>query len=452
MKAPPTPTKTLHVSALVDGAAMRGLIAYAPLLCGLLMIVEGLDTYGIGYVGPMLSGEYGISPKALGVIYSGTVAASLFGAVVLGPLADRVGARMIVVASGFVLAFATLATPFASNPASLFVARFLIGMAFGAALPSAFALCADYAPEALRARLLMIIMSGVGVGVIMAGIASAYIIPGFGWKALLLTYGAFSLLIAIVMLFLLPESLRFAVLRHPEHASTRRLASRILREQGIAPEQVVLVSEERPLSRPILELLRGGRAPLTLILSCAMTGIYSVQFFNSSWLPTLVMETGASVKTSGLVMACAKVGSIAGDIVLGWAMDRKGAWRTLVASFTAAVICVIGLGLFVSTAAAAFGLLIAACFFIDGSFAGVMVVAASSYPFAMRATATGWVTGIARLIGGSAGSLAGGLVVVSRWTTWQTSLLIAVPLAITAMILLVGIALQLPQRAAADKG
>jgi AAHS family 4-hydroxybenzoate transporter-like MFS transporter len=446
------PAPTLDVTEFIDGAAIRGLVAYAPLLCGLLMIVEGIDTYGIGYVGPMLSKAYAIGPKALGVIYSGTVVASLFGAVVLGPFADKIGSRSMLVLSSFLLAVCTLLTPFAAGTVPLFIVRFLIGVAFGAALPSAFAITADYAPERVRSRVLMIMASGIALGVVIAGVASAYIIPAFGWKALLFTFGAVSLTIASLMAVLLPESIRFAVLRRPGSPKTQRLAARILAEQGVAPGSVTLVSSERPVGQPVLELLRHGRAPLTLVLCVAMGSVYSVEFFMSSWLPTILLSVGATVKMSGLVMAAAKLGSMSGDAVVGWAMDRRGTWRVLMLSFVGAVICVIALGLSISVAAAAFGMLIASCFFIDGAFAGVIAITASSYPVAMRATATGWVTGLARLVGGGLGSMAGGFVVAAHWSTWQTALLIAAPLSLAAGILLVGIVAGLPVRAALDKG
>jgi AAHS family 4-hydroxybenzoate transporter-like MFS transporter len=444
---------TINVSDLVDGAKLRGLIAYAPLLCGLLMVVEGLDTYGIGYVGPMMSEEFKIDPRMLGVIYAGTVAASLIGAVVFAPLADRIGSRNILVASSFTMALGTFATPFASDPIMLFIARFLIGVAFGAALPCAFALTAGYAPARLRSRVLMIVMAGIGVGVVIAGIASAYIIPAFGWKAQLWAYGIVTLIIAVVIAISLPESLRFAVLRQPDRPSTRRLVARVLREQGI-PDQdnVKLVSDEKPLGRPGLELMRHGRVPLTIALVSAVTCAYAVQFFNSSWLPTILLGTGVSVTVAGLVTACAKVGSITGDFVLAWAMDRFGAWPMLVVGFVGGVVSVIGLGLAAGVPAAAFVLLIACLFFIDGVFGGVLVVISSSYPVAMRSTASGWLVGIGRLVGGSIGSLSGGFVVAAHWATWQTALLLAGPLALAAVVLIVGIRMRLPERAAADRG
>jgi AAHS family 4-hydroxybenzoate transporter-like MFS transporter len=75
-------------------------------------------------------------------------------------------------------------------------------------------------------------------------------------------------------------------------------------------------------------------------------------------------------------------------------------------------------------------------FFVDGSFAGTQALVASSYPSEIRGTTTGWVTGIGRLIGGGAGTAAGGYLFAAGWTSAGLSALLASIMGVGAVAIL----------------
>jgi AAHS family 4-hydroxybenzoate transporter-like MFS transporter len=423
---------TIDAASFVDRAAFRGLVRRVPFLCGLLMIVEGIDTYGIGYVGPFISKALAVGPEMLGLIYTGTMIGSLLGAIMIAPLADRIGCRKVLIGASLTLGVCTTLTPLAGTAWHLFILRFIIGVGFGATVPTAFSMAADYAPQRIRARCITIMASGIAAGVILAGLASAYVIPAFGWQALLYLCGAVSLATGLLFFVALPESISFAL--RAGHRDRDVLVPRLLAEQGIAAGTIDIVAADRLRKSPGLDLLRGGRGKLTLVLWFLMAATYSVEFFLSSWLPTLLMASGASVKTAGLVTAAAKVGSVIGDVSIGILIDRMGAWRIIAATFACAVLAVLLLGASSGIVLLAVPLIIISCFFIDGGFGGVMALMATSYPGSMRASANGWISGMARLLGGGLGTMTGGTMVATHWSVGQSALLISVPLAAVAIV------------------
>jgi len=428
----PSPTS---VSNYLDTAPFTGTTRRVPILCCLLMLTEGMDTYGVGYVGPFLTRDYALSPSLLGVIYTGTVIASLLGAVGVAPLSDKFGRRPVLVLSSLLMGLCTLLTPFAANGVALFAVRFLIGLGFGAAVPTAFALTSDYAPTRHRALVTMMMSSGVALGMVLAGFLSAAIIPPFGWRALLYLSGCLSLLWTLVLAAWLPESLRFLASRRSGSAAFRKLIDALAAERREPAPFLVEPVRAKEL-QPVRALFSEGRAGLTLLLWFAMSATYCAEFFMSYWLPTVLITGGTKIVGAGLVLAIGKIGSILGAIAVGWTMDRGGPARVLSLAFLVAALAIWALGESAGIVVIAAPLVVLTCFFLDGSFAGIQALTAASYPDAMRATGSGWVTGFARLLGGGLGTMSGGWLIEAHWTIPAIASVLALPMLLGSLAML----------------
>ena len=65
------------------------------------------------------------------------------------------------------------------------------------------------------------------------------------------------------------------------------------------------------------------------------------------------------------------------------------------------------------------------------------------YDASVRATAIGWIYGLARFIGGNAGALAGGFIIGANWTSSNIALVVGVTI-VFATLALLGILRQVP--------
>ena len=79
--------------------ACHGDVRWLPLqvatvaLCFLLNMLDGADLLVMSFIAPVLSGEWGIAPENLGIIFSASLAGMAGGCLFLAPLADRFGRR-----------------------------------------------------------------------------------------------------------------------------------------------------------------------------------------------------------------------------------------------------------------------------------------------------------------------------------------------------------------------
>lgn len=374
-------------------------------LCILTMSMEGLDSNVISYISPILRKEYAMSVEMVGIIYSVTVVASLAGAILLGPLSDRYGRRSMMIASGIMLSLCSAATPFITTPMGLIVMRFLIGLAYGAAVPVTFALVAEFAPPHRRSVLIMMTSSGVGFGYMLAGMVSASVIPAYGWRTLMFGLGGASLLTVITLFLLLPESPAFVARR----------------DQRVPGGPKV----EAPRRETPMALIREPYLLMTAFIWMMVASIYGVEFMFGYWLPTLLMNQGFSLSAAGYITAIGKLGGIVGSLMIGWMMDRWGRSRVLSNSFVIGGVLLAALPLTLGSPASATIGILAACFAMSGTFSGAQAITVTSYPPAMRATATGWISGFGRFIGGGSGALVGGAMLGAGYGMTAVCLLMA---------------------------
>src|ERR1700738_5035806 len=195
--------------------------------CAAVLFLDGFDTQAIGFVAPALAKEWGLSKGALGPVFSAGLFGLMIGALLFGPLADRIGRKRIIILSTLAFGICALVTAFVQDVNTLLAIRFLTGLGLGGAMPNAIALTSEFNPRRRRATMVMIMFCGFSVGAALGGLLAAALIPQFGWRSVFILGGAAPLLLAPILALKLPESVRFLALTGSANERVAQLAGAI---------------------------------------------------------------------------------------------------------------------------------------------------------------------------------------------------------------------------------
>jgi AAHS family 4-hydroxybenzoate transporter-like MFS transporter len=414
----------VDVADFIDQQPVGGFQLKLLLSCAAVLFLDGFDTQAIGYVAPAVAREWGLSKGALGPVFSAGLFGLMIGALVLGPLADRVGRKKIIIFSTLAFGLGALATAFVHDVNSLLAIRFLTGLGLGGAMPNAIALTSEFNSRRRRATMVMIMFCGFSVGAALGGFLAAALIPQFGWRSVFVVGGVMPLLLVPILALRLPESVRFLTLSGRADERVAQLLGSINRRAAFAPATRFVVPEPELAGIPVWHLFRDGRTLVTLLLWVVFfMGLLDL-YFLSNWLPTELNDLGASVSQAAAIGAMLQVGGVVGTFVLGSVIDRFSfralAPVYLIAAFAVGAIGQLGHSIVFVTMA-----IFAAGFCVVGGQIAANALAAAFYPTSVRATGVGWALGIGR-VGSIVGPLIGGVLLTMRWSPASVFMVAAV--------------------------
>jgi AAHS family 4-hydroxybenzoate transporter-like MFS transporter len=417
-------TSPVDVATFIDTQPVGGFQIRLLLTCAAVLFLDGFDTTAIGYVAPALAREWGLGKGALGPVFSAGLFGLMIGALIFGPLADRIGRKKIIIFSTLTFGIGALITAFVQDVNTLFAIRFLTGLGLGGAMPNAIALTSEFSPRRRRATMVMIMFVGFSIGAALGGLLAAALIPQFGWRSVFIVGGVAPLIMVPILALKLPESARFLAFNGRANARVGQMLGLINPKAVFAPATRFVVDEPELAGMPVKHLFRAGRTLATLLLWVVFFMSLLDIYFLSNWLPTVLNDLGASVSEAAAIGSMLQVGGVVGTFALGSIIDRFS-FRALALVYFIAVFAVGAIGqlghsiILVTTA------IFAAGFCIVGGQIAANALAAGFYPTTVRATGVGWALGIGR-VGSIVGPLVGGALLTMKWSAGEVFLAAAV--------------------------
>ncbi|WP_437883756.1 MFS transporter [Pseudomonas sp. LRF_L74] len=429
-------TGTLDVQSFINAQPLSSYQWRVVLLCFLIVFLDGLDTAAMGFIAPALTQDWGVDRSSLGPVMSAALIGMVFGALGSGPLADRFGRKIVLVSAVFLFGLFSLLSAYSSNLDQLLVLRLLTGLGLGAAMPNATTLLSEYTPERLRSLLVTSMFCGFNLGMACGGFVSAKLIPAYGWHSLLLIGGILPLALAAVLAAWLPESARFLVVRNRGIEKVRKVLAPIggdaARAEGFSvPEQKTVQSGN------VLRLIFSGTysAGTLLLWMTYFMGLVIV-YLLTSWLPTLMRDSGASMEQAAFIGALFQFGGVLSAVGVGWAMDRYNPHKVIGTFYLLAGVFAyfVGQSLGEVTLLATLVLLAGMC--INGAQSAMPSLAARFYPTQGRATGVSWMLGIGRF-GAITGAWMGATLLGMGWNFENVLTALIVPAAIASVAVVI---------------
>ena len=418
--------RTFVVADLIGqaGLARRHQLSILVWSCA-LMVIEGYDMQVVGYAAPAIIKDLGLTRAAFGTVFSLSLFGYMAGAVLLGSLSDRIGRKRVVLAGVALFGTLTLAVAFVSDLYWIVALRFLAGIGLGAAVPATIALNAEYAPPERRATRISTIFVGYTLGGAASGLIAAQLLPLAGWPSLFVVGGVLPLAVGAMFWLAVPESALFLATWRGRRGQLLRVLQRLRPDLSLTAEDRFQVTEQRSEGVPVRELFVSGRYRLTLALWTSIVLNFVTLHFLTSWLPTVINDSGLSQSLAAVVGATFLAGGALGALTIGKLLDKRGALAVsgmlvLSAPFVA------GLG----SAGVNVLVLVAGAFLagltVQAGQIGLNSIAGTFYPTAARSTGAGWALGVGR-IGSIAGPALGGLLLTMHLNTQLLFVIAAIP-------------------------
>jgi len=426
-----TEPRALTVNELIDDRPPSAFQVTTIVLCGFVILFDGFDTQSMGFLVPSIAADFGIPRDSFDYALSAGLFGLMLGAMAAGPIADRWGRKSAIVVSVLVFGVLSLLTSRATSLDELVVLRFLTGLGLGGAMPNAVSLASEYAPRRSQPMFVSAIFVGMASGAVVASAVGRALMPIWGWHAVFVVGGLLPLALALVLLVVLPESLRFLAVVGADRERIAAIVRRIAPDAAHVPLAPPPISERRE-GLPVKHLFTEGRAGGTLLLWVPFFMNLLILYFVLSWLPSLLVGAGMPVSAGITAVATFSIGGIIGTLLQGPLMKAFGVYPPMVVEFVASVALVA----LAAQIFASFDLMLVVTFVlgisVQAAQAGLNVLAAMYYPTVMRSTGVGWALGVGR-VGAIVGPLIGGAMLKMHWTPREIFLAGAVPAFISAV-------------------
>jgi len=424
----------VNVTRLIDEGRVTPFQIVTIIFCALVNLFDGIDTQSIGVAAPFIADALGIKIANFGPIFSSALVGATIGAASFGPLADRLGRKTLLIIATVLIGIFTILTATATSVPMLMLFRLLAGLGLGGATPCFIALTSEYAPARLRATIVTLMWSAFPFGGMIGGLLNSYLLTQMGWQAIFYIGGVVPLVIAVVLFFYLPESIKFLLTRRDDTDAVRKIIARF-RSPLVRDDSHFVIEEKQLPGAPIRHLFSEGRMLGTLLLWVPFFMGFGVLTVVTLWTPALLRLNGISPANTAFVIAFNGLGAFIGQSTAGRLMERFGILLVLFPAFLLGTAATIGLGYGASSVALAATFIGLVGLFMGLGTAGAIALSALIYPTPIRSTGVGWGMAMGRF-GQIVGPLIAGALLGAGWTADKIMIVIACAGLIAAVFIL----------------
>jgi MFS transporter, putative metabolite:H+ symporter len=399
----------------------------AVLVTGAAWTFVAMEILLVGFVQATFAAQWNLNGTWQGLINSSALAGSLFGSLVLGRLADRIGRRTIFQYAILWYAVFTALTAVAWGPWSVMTLRFLAGIGLGGMLVVDPSMLAEYLPPQRRGRMLVFLDLWWPVGLLLAtGLSWVFIGHSIGgensWRWLFLA-ASFPAFMAFVVRRTLPESPFYL-------ARTGRAdeAAEVLREitgHPVSAAELEAPEQERSSIRELFTRSLARADALMIGVWVALNISYYGLFL---WLPFVLNGDKFSIDIY-LLLALSALSQFPGYAAAIWLVERIGRKPTL-----AAFLLLGGVSGYAFAAADSASVYVISLFFVGffnlGAWGAVYPYTSELFPTRVRASAFGMLEGVGKAAAIAGPYIFGNLKDATGGTFW--------PLTFVALVMAAG--------------
>lgn len=341
--------------------------------------LENMDIMFLSFSMASIIATFDVTGTQAGWIGTITNFGMLFGGIIFGMLADKIGRVKVFSYTVIIFSVASALMFFASNIYLVYLFRFIAGIGAGGEYGACMSLVSESTPKEKLGKATSIVAIGGQIGAILAAVLASLIIPAFGWK-MLYVIGLFPVL---MVLWIRKD------IKEPESFQATNRADR---------GHLGLLFKDNKTSWQTIGL--------SLMVMVQIAGYFGLM----NWLPKIMQDQlNLNIAGSSLWMVSTILGMSVGMMTFGTIMDKLGSRF----SYTIFLICSAASVYLLVLANSKVTLILAAVvvgYFINGMYGGYGAIISSLYPTEIRATANNFIMNIGRAVGGFSSVIIGFLL------------------------------------------
>ncbi len=258
----------------------------------LMQFVNYVDRVLVGFAGPGLMAALNLDPGTFGVVLSSFALGYFLAQIPGGLVADRWGARAVVIAGPLLWALFTGLTGLVSTFAALVAVRLLFGVAEGLSNAAGYKIVGDQFAGKDRARAVSVWVSAFAIAPAVTGPAVGWLLASYGWREVFALLAVPAVLVAFINARVVPAD-------EPAPAPERHAAGGGMRDA---------------LRDPALWMICGAYA----CWNVAYWGLLG-------WMPSyLALARHIDIKSTGMLSGLPYLFGLFGAIAAGLAGTRLG--------------------------------------------------------------------------------------------------------------------------------
>ncbi len=307
------------------------------------LVIDGVDIQLLSLVAPAILKEWTISRAAFGPAMGAALIGMSIGAGLGGWAGDRYGRKSILTAAIFLFGLATMGASLTHSATPLALLRLITGLGFGAAAPNGIALLSEWLPRKVQSRAISLMSAAVPVGGMIGAAGVYWLLPIYGWRGCFLICGLLTLIIAIAIGILLPESADF-LLTKGRRDRAEALLKKVLGRDATLSSSATPARSDGTAQAPVLHTIESMFATSFRRLNAGIwllfVGINFVAYGIAAWTPIYLTTSGFALPEAIGVVFFHSLAAVSFAALTALVIRRLGSRTPLLICCAASLLCI----------------------------------------------------------------------------------------------------------------
>jgi MFS family permease len=191
-------TPSQRLTLLLDESPLKPIQRWLWALSTGGTLLDGFAIFALGVAMPLIIAEFHITPQAVGLICAALVLGAVFGAGIGGPVADRLGRKRLMLADMITIGVGAAISALANGPTMLLVGQLFVGVGVGIDFPVSGTYISEVLPKRSRSRMMVATIACQSVGMLLAAAITLLLLKNVenaqNWRLFLATESILALL------------------------------------------------------------------------------------------------------------------------------------------------------------------------------------------------------------------------------------------------------------------